>query len=320
MLTTIKDTAFTIKRFLNKKRFASAPNSTFQFPPEFDANLYKKLYTDLTQYKHDELYAHYINNGLKEGRRANILKDRIDFVKLIPKDKKVLEIGPFFNPLLSGEKVFYFDILDKEDLILRAKSLGLSQKPKNFPHIDFVSPTGNLEIINDSFDVVLSSHCIEHQVNLIKHLNNVEQLLNPGGYYFLLAPDKRYCLDHFIPRSNLAQIIESYIENRIFHPMRSFLECRALTTHNEASKHWKGDHGDPFSSIKERIENAIAECKKSLMLKEYVDLHAWYFIPTSFKKIIEGLNTLSYTRFTIERIYPTRYGTNEFWAILKKSF
>lgn len=85
-------------------------------------------------------------------------------------------------------------------------------------------------------------------------MNNVEKLLNPGGYYFVLAPDKRYCLDHFIPESSLAQVIEMQIENKGFHSMRTFLESRSLTTHNEFLRHWKGDHGDPLLSIKKELK------------------------------------------------------------------
>lgn len=319
MLNQIKYTAFNIKRFLNKKRLNHTSIETSQFPMEFDPEVYKQLNSDLINYSKDELYSHYLNYGLKLGKRANSLKDRIDFIKLISKGKKVLEIGPFCNPLLSGENVFYFDILDKTGLIRKAKSDGFPQNPANCPTIHFVSEHGDLSVIDEKFDIVLSSHCIEHQVNLVKHLNDVAHLLNPAGYYFLLAPDKRYCFDHYMSLSNLGQIIESHIENKILHSLRSFIECRALTTHNDAEKHWKGDHGNPLPSLKEKIENAIVEHKKASILKEYVDLHAWYFTPNSFKSIIEGLHLASYIQFTVARIYPTRYKKNEFWAILKKT-
>ncbi len=163
--------------------------------------------------------------------------------------------------------------------------------------------------------MILSSYCIEHQTNLIKHLDNVGKRLNPGGFYFLLIPDKRYCFDHFIPASNLAQIIEAYVENRTLHSLRSVIEHRALTTHNESKKHWQGEHGTLYSSIKERVECALAEHKEAQ--GNYIDVHAWYFIPDSFKKIIHALNELSYIQFSTERVYPTLYGNNEFWVILK---
>src|SRR5436190_23194025 len=203
MLTRIKQTAFNLKRFITKK---IAPTYSFPFPSEFDANLYKKLYHDVIQYNPKDLYTHYLNHGIKEGRRANVLKTKLDFIDLIPKDKKILEIGPLCSPLVSGENVFYFDIQNKEDLMLKAKSFGLSVK--NASHIHFVSPIGNLEIVDECFDVVLSSHCIEHQPNLITHLSHIDRLLNPGVYYCVLVPDKRYCFDHFILESSFAQVLD----------------------------------------------------------------------------------------------------------------
>jgi hypothetical protein len=154
------------KRRLDRRRLkAITPIDSFQFPPEFDEATYKKCYKDLAQYSNSQLYAHYKNQGEKEGRRANALKNRIDFVKLIPSGKKILEIGPFLNPLTFGDNVFYFDILNQEALKLKAKSFGISKAEiAACPKIHFVSPTGDLNIINEKFDVVLSSHCIEHNL------------------------------------------------------------------------------------------------------------------------------------------------------------
>ena len=308
-----------VKRRLDQiKLNATSLFDNGQFPTEFDEIIYKKNYSDLSQYSNDQLYAHYKNQGEKEGRRANLLQNRIDFVRHIPAGKKILEIGPFFKPLTSGKNVSYFDILDQADLKVRAAALGFPREAADCPEIHFVSPTGDLSIVNEKFDVVLSSHCIEHQPNLIKHFNSVEKLLKPGGFYFLLAPDKRYCFDHFLPESNLAQVIDVYVENRTFHSLRNMLENRVLTTHNETNRHWQGDHGERYSLIREKVANAIAEHKKAQEQGIYIDLHAWYFTPDSFKQIHHALNELAYTQLCIERIYPTLYGNNEFWVILKK--
>jgi SAM-dependent methyltransferase len=308
-----------INRRINIKRLKTvSPFDNFQLPAEFDETIYKNGYKDLFQCSNNQLYAHYKNQGEKEGRRSHALKDRIDFIKLIPANKKVLEIGPFFSPLMFGKNVTYFDILNQADLILRAKSLGVSRtEATSCPKIDFVSPTGDLDIVNEKFDVVLSSHCIEHQPNLIKHLNSVARLLKPGGFYFLLIPDKRYCFDHFIPESNLAEIIVAYVENRTRHVLRSIIENNTLKTHNDASEHWKGNHGEGFPSNREKIETVIADYNKSPDTP-YVYVHAWYFTPFSFQKIINVLNKLAYIQFNIEKIYNTLYKKNEFWVILKK--
>jgi hypothetical protein len=145
----------------------------------------------------------------------------------------------------------------------------------------------------------------------------VQQLLKPGGFYFLLIPDKRYCFDHFIPKSNLAQVIAASIEERTQYSLRTIIENFSLKTHNNHKKHWQGDHGEIYSSMKEKVENAISEYKKTR--GPCVNIHVWYFIPDAFKKIILALNELSYIQLNTERVYPTLYGKNEFWVILKKS-
>jgi SAM-dependent methyltransferase len=167
-------------------------------PQAFDETMYRSLHLDLAHMTEAELLAHYETFGRKEGRTANGLRDRNGVVALVSKNATVLEIGPFCNPLLSGTNVSYFDVLSEEALVARASCLD----PSGVPHIEYVSPTSDLSIVDRRFDVVISSHCLEHQVDLIGHLKEVGHLLLPGGAYFLLVPDKRYCFDHFIPFSN----------------------------------------------------------------------------------------------------------------------
>lgn len=42
-----------------------------------------------------------------------------------------------------------------------------------------------------------SSHCIEHQIELVRHLKAVSRLLSPLGIYLMLVPDHCFCFDHF---------------------------------------------------------------------------------------------------------------------------
>jgi len=107
---------------------------------------------------------------------------RSRFLRLIPPSKKTLEVGPFTNPGLRGANVAYFDVLNREDLIKRANSIHYAiADPNDIPEIDYVSPVADLSIVSDCFDQVYSSHYIEHQPNLIKPLQDVSRLINPGG-------------------------------------------------------------------------------------------------------------------------------------------
>ena len=96
--------------------------------------------------------------------------NRNDLASLVGR-QSALEIGPFTNPILRGPKVKYFDVLDKQGLIKRADAIGYAYSSP--VDIHYVSSNGDLSIVDEKFDFCLSSHCIEHQPDLIHHLKQV---------------------------------------------------------------------------------------------------------------------------------------------------
>jgi SAM-dependent methyltransferase len=205
-------------------------------------------------------------------------------------------------------------VLDQSGLIARAKQIGYD--PSNIPKIDFVEPNGNLKAVPQTFDCIVSSHVVEHQPNLIKHLDDVYNLLVPGGCYFLIVPGKRFCFDHFIPESNLAQVIDAHVNGLTRHPLGRLIEHRVLTTHNDPIRHWQGDHGERHASLNMRYKIAIDEYQQAEGC--YINVHGWYFTPDNFRQIVEGLRQVGLISFIPIRVYPTLYGALEFWAILRK--
>ena len=161
--------------------------------------------------------------------------DRNAFVSLIPHTHSVLEIGPFAQPVLRGPHVRYVDVLSTEDLRKRAQSLGMDET--KVPTISWVSNGSDLSVVNDTFDAVVSSHAIEHQPDFVRHLNQVAHLLKPNGRYYLLVPDHRYCFDHFLTPSTIAQVLGAHLEYRKVHSLSSVVEHRALTTHNDPARY-----------------------------------------------------------------------------------
>ena len=234
-----------------------------------------------------------------------------DFVRRIPTDAPVLEIGPFVSPRLTGPQVRYFDLLDQAGLNARAARKGLAQ---GAPVIDYVSEAADLSVARGPFAAVFSAHCIEHQVDLVAHLTAVERLLAPGGRYFLIVPDKRYCMDHFLPETGVAAVIDAHLRPAPRHTARSIIEHRALTTHNSPRRHWRGDHGQPGPDP-ERLRAAIAEAASG----RASDVHAWTFTPESFGRLIEALRLAGLTGLVTEEVHPTAYGRGEFCAVLTRS-
>jgi SAM-dependent methyltransferase len=279
---------------------------------EFDSTIYRERYTDLGRLSDDELAAHFAEHGMNEGRCASSVESRADFFSLISESLDALEIGPFNNPSINGLRVKYFDTLSTDDLKNRAKEIGIDQA--NIPEIHWIDPDGDLSVVEELFDCCVSSHAIEHSPDLVRHLINVAGLLSPGGRYFLAVPDRRYTFDHFLKDSNIAEVIEAHHQGRERHTLKSVIEHRALTTHNDPADHWNGSHGlDGVDSA--RVRSAITEFEE---IEGYLDVHAWIFTPNSFRSIITELFSLGLTQLSVERIYPTLRGSNEFYAILKR--
>ena len=283
-------------------------------PETLEVDVYRTLWPDLHEMDENAIRWHYELYGRDEGRRSNTLESRADFIKLIPDEGGSLEIGPFCFPVLKGPDVSYFDVLDRDNLIARAGNVGFD--PISVPVIDFVSPSGDLGIVDTTFRSVVSSHCLEHQPDLIGHLQQVERILAPRGRYFALVPDKRYCFDHFIPPSTVAGVIDAHVERRDRHRVQSVIEHRALTTHNDTVRHWCGDHGTPENDVTRRILEGLQEFKTAI--GKYIDVHAWYFTPDSSMKLFPTLKSVGLIDLELERLYPTRRLSNEFWMVLRK--
>jgi len=289
----------------------------YNFPNELDLAIYLEKYDDLKKanFSPKDLQHHFEFYGKQEGRVTNSIESRHDFIPLIPKDETVLEIGPFYSPIVRGEKVKYFDVLNHNELVERAKEL--NYPVEQVPYIHFTDPKGDLSVINEKFDAVVSSHNIEHQPDLIDHLRKVENLLNAGGLFFCLIPDKRYCFDHFLPETTIADIVMRHKEKRNTHYLKSVIEHLALTTHNDPKRHWDGDHGPQYHDVANRVNAAIKEYEEAN--GNYIDVHAHYLTPNTFPEIIKGLNELHYTGLHVVRTYHTRRYQNEFFVIMEKA-
>lgn len=285
-------------------------------PPELDIIFYREQHADLSGMSDDQITVHWAAYGCREGRLASTGALRQGIVQCLVHENKILEIGPFSAPLVKGPNVMYFDVLDQEELRKRAGRIGYPKK--DVPHIDFVSPVGDLGVVPECFSAVVSVHCIEHQPDLVRHLQQVSTILDDNGRYYLIIPDKRYCFDHFIPESSIAPVIEAFETTKTRHSIASIIEHRALTTHNDSERHWAGDHADLGyeESITERTDAAIQEYVAAN--GKYIDVHAWQFTPRSFRSLMKGLFDLSYTEFVVERVYETPRSNIEFTAVLRK--
>jgi len=281
-------------------------------PPTIDPETYRASDPALGKLDDAAAIAHYRAHGRDKGVVASPLALRENLLLFIEDDISLLEIGPFCRPLKRGPKVEYLDVLDADQLRIRAGQTGGAAA--GVP--DVIHHVGDLDIVDRTYDAVLSSHAIEHQPDLVRHFQQVERILNPGGGYFLIIPDKRFCFDHFIAESTIADVLQAYEEQRRVHTLKSVIEHRALTVHNDHRRHWAGDHGNPERNRAARVQAALDE--HAAAAGGYIDVHAWYFVPPSFRLIVNTLRELGLIGLEIAGLYHTARDRNEFCAILRK--
>lgn len=285
----------------------------------FDAQYYKSRHADLEAMSDEEALNHYIRYGHLEGRIQSCVAAREVLLPQIPNDAPVLEIGPFGAPQVIGGHVRYADFLSTEELRRRAPEHGYA--PEKCPEIHYVLRNESLGDIGERFSAVFSSHCIEHQTDLVKHLQEVAGILEPGGRYFLIVPDKRYCFDHFITETDVSEVLAAHAEKRSLHSLRAVIAAHTLSTHNDPIRHWAGDHGEPAMNPAgiSRVHIAVEAYANSVERNEYLDVHEWQFTPRSFQAISTQLFNLGLVGLRLTAISAPLRGRPEFCAILTKT-
>lgn len=296
----------------------AAPETTW--PPEFDLTVYRTggLRRFLPRWA---VRQHYDRRGRPAGLLANAVPDRASFLSRIPADARILEIGPFTNPVFQKgvHDVAYVDALTTEELRARARTIE-GYDPQGVPDIDYVWRGERLcDLIPDRFDVVFSSHNIEHQTCLISHLQDVGRLLRPGGSALMFVPDLRYCFDAFLPESTLLDVIAAWFEPGARHKARDVVKHWLFATHNDAARLWSRDLGyDPRTRTGHEQGRFMHKLKAQFSSADsYIDVHAWQFTPDSFRAITQRLFDLGLSPLAPTRVYPTRHGTQEFFVVMK---
>ncbi len=281
------------------------------FPSEIDADFYRSQYPDLRRMTSEEAVAHFAQYGRAEGRQASPAALRAAFTAYLPTDQRALEIGPGADPVLRGPHVSYFDVHDTAGMRQWAKGVG--KDPAEIPQITYTDPAGDLGVIDATFGFVFSSHCVEHQPDLIGHLNKVHDLLAPGGIYAFILPDARFCFDALRPRSSVGAVVAAHVEGHRVHSLANRIDHQLLATHNEAGRHWEGEHGAPQGNA-QSILDAVALWQKAR--DQYVDTHAWQLDPQLLRDVLKWSQLAGYLKPTPLRVYDTPKGQFEFMVVV----
>lgn len=266
----------------------------------------------------EEAFAHFMSVGKPRGLMGSPGCNQGYFLRMIQQMQpgSVLEIGPGAAPRLSGPNVYYFDVKTEEELRQRYRNEGRADRIPEKIH--FVDAKGDLGVIDRKFDVVFSSHVIEHSVDLVAHLSQVRALLKEGGQYFLVVPNKKFTFDFYKPNTVLEDVIATHLYpgGGDFHFLKSYLLETFRRTHNDARQHWSGDHGEAkgisgmMADVRRHYEGVAA---RPVARSGY---HRWMFDEESFVDVMNGLRKIGLSPFRVKACYNTAADSMSFNAVL----
>jgi SAM-dependent methyltransferase len=222
-----------------------------------------------------------------------------------------LEISPNLAPMFSkgdGFDLEYIDALSTEELRQRAQGKGvdISRVPSVDYRHDFSQSIASC-VGNKTFDFVASSHVIEHVPDLIGHFQEVKEILNEGGIYVFLAPDKELCFDTQKPDSSLGQLIEAHIEKRRVAPVNAIIDEYYYGVKRGGHGAWSRNESAPTQPKYVNARQLIRDVIVNPNIAKNWHGHIWRFTPQSFQEMYAQLSDLDLVGLRLLDVKPTTH-------------
>ncbi|NWF48010.1 methyltransferase domain-containing protein [Hydrogenophaga sp. D2P1] len=230
-----------------------------------------------------------------------------------------LEIGPSHNPVApkrDGFQVHVMDHLTREGLVEKYKDHGVQLD--NIEEVDFVWSGQSFKELTGGtcqYDWIIASHVIEHTPDLIAFLNECESILKPGGVLSLAVPDKRYCFDRFRPVTGLGKIIDAHLAKDTIHSPGNVAEYYMNVVAKDGRIAWSGNEPGDYRFL-HGLSNASCGIQIVREQRAYLDIHAWCFVPHSFRLLVQDLHALKFIHLQECTFLPTV--GHEFFMTLSK--
>ncbi|MDB5318287.1 MAG: hypothetical protein JWO24_4131 [Rhodospirillales bacterium] len=229
-----------------------------------------------------------------------------------------LEIGPSYNPLLPKSEGFNVETVDyAAQATLRAKYAATVNvdigRIEVVDHVTNGRPLTETIPPGKAYDFILASHVIEHTPDLIGFLADCAAYLKPGGRLVLAVPDKRFCFDLIQPLTFLGDVLQAHEEKRTRPTPMAVLASVAYDVLRGGAIGWSAQEMRP-PAFAGTLDKAMELAEHVRTSPEYVDVHCWRFVPSSFRLLIEDLRAVGMT--TLREAAFRHHGAHEFFIAL----
>lgn len=80
--------------------------------------------------------------------------------------------------------------------------------------IQYIMEAGDLSLLdNDSYDFLISSHCLEHCANPVSVLLEWKRIVKKAGFILIVVPDQRFTFDWKRPVTTFSHLLEDFHGN-----------------------------------------------------------------------------------------------------------
>jgi len=239
------------------------------------------------------------------------------FIRTLAVNKRCLEIGPSYNPVITRGDGFDVTVFDHADgATLREKYEAFGVDVSRIGEVDHIgTDIGQLIGQVESFDLIIASHLIEHTPDFITFLSHASQLLSEDGVLAIIVPDKRFSFDVFRPLTTAGQMIDANLANRRGHAGALF-DHYANFVYKGEQMAWGTRDASPFRHIHDAADGARM-LGQVTSRGEYIDAHEWVFTPHSFRLVCQDLYVAGLINLG-ERHFHTSHGY-EFLTVLARN-
>lgn len=221
-----------------------------------------------------------------------------------------LEFGPLDRPLFSKTKyaVSYVDHDTTEGL--RNKYAHVSDpslvRPDHLTTIDFVWSGRLSDVVGGrKFSWAVACGVVEHVADTIGWLQQIAEILVPGGILNLEVPDARVTFDHRRHLTTVAELIEDH-ERKLERPsIRQIYDHISRVT----------AIGSPELSLRDQMatsQNAYGVAKAAAASQTYVDVHCHVWTRESWMECWHEIGWLGLFPFKIAAMSQTFPDTRQF--------
>ncbi len=243
---------------------------------------------------------------------------------VLPRGRTGVEIGPLAHPLIhkSDGDVLYADHMPTDALRHHYRdhpTLGPAGVDGIVP-VDIVLGEGGLaEALRGRgpVDYIVASHVLEHIPDPLGWLAEAAEVMNEGGVFCLIVPDKRFTFDHFRTPTSVGALVAAKLLRLRKPPLSIVYEHFARACAVDRRAVWRGRPVAPRplsggSAAAHELAERIARDDA------YVDVHCSVFTPFSFAVVLEEVLGLGLLPFECSALEPTRAREDEFFVLLRK--